>query len=1093
METHMSVPRASMIIGSPRFPPNTQQPPAQGAAVSSTAQSSDKPVQEKQKEKQKEKEKPQSRPPSLNAPPLSLTSNASVEPLRPRTYSAPVFSTLSLPPGTSTVTDVLSSSGSTRPNIIRRLSRGAANKLSRRRSGSIHERDETHGPVIMRHRSSSNASESDPFLADQDLKEYAMTSPPTEAPGELRHRRSSSLVDLLEAIPPDEGPPEIPMLLQTGTPMTRVTKRKKTLRYFVLEGNTARVTWDPLKPSARFYLDDVKEIRTGENARNYREGFQVTSEFEDRWITIIYSEHIENGRLRTLHLVAPTRELFQLWTQTLEALLNYRTALMAGIATQGDKVLGTHWKREISSQTTSATSDKKDEKLSFDEVERLCRRLQVNCSKQYLRARFDRADIDKTGFLTFGQFQSFVRILKERTDIHRVWEGAVEDPKRGMREDEFCKFLKGVQKESSEQDEPRISALFHKLVKRSRNASEKTGDVLEPERISLLGFTDYLQSPIYNPPLKLPTDSEKSLDRPLNEYFISSSHNTYLLERQVAGESSIEGYIRTLQRGCRCVEIDCWDGDDGKPVVTHGRTLTSKVLFSDVVKTISKYAFVASQYPVILSLEVHCGVEQQIVMAETLKVMLGDKLVVAPSISNPMTLPSPQELKNKILVKVKGHDDLILFSSEISDTMPGSSSVSQTAAAKGRVHKDPAGAATTSSSNSTEDSDELGTTSGGSQQNDKFRKAPRTISKIAKELGELGVYTRGQKFKNFSLPESKSFNHVFSLAERTFTSLCKDKEKKAQLEKHNLRYLMRVYPSGWRITSRNFDPLTFWRRGVQMVALNWQTYDTGVQLNDAMFASISDRAGYVLKPSELRSNRLLDSTHSDSAAAKLARKLVSFSVEIISAQQLPRVGKDRDCLDSYVEIEVFSADDKARGLVTANGGIDKSGSGGMSGLGAPQRRRTKTVKGNLFAPTWNERLTFSVETRFESLVFLRFVVYNDDGNGDRTLKASYCLKLVNAAQGRYPLIENIYMCTCAYECLGFRHLPLYDTGGEQFLFSSLFVKIDVEPLRAALPAAIKQSTVDALKSAAKNMLRISSDILHGSTSGDAHGTSEKER
>lgn len=213
---------------------------------------------------------------------------------------------------------------------------------------------------------------------------------------------------------------------------------------------------------------------------------------------------------------------------------------------------------------------------------------------------------------------------------------------------------------------------------------------------------------------------------------------------------------------------------------------------------------------------------------------------------------------------------------------------------------------------------------------------------------------------------------------------------------------MRVYPSGWRVTSRNFDPLTFWRRGVQMVALNWQTYDTGVQLNDAMFASASERPGYVLKPEELRSSKfVVDSVATDTLTSKLGRRLVKFSVEIISAQQLPRVGKDRDCVDSYVEVEVFSADDKARGLVTANGGIDKSGSGGMSGLGAPQRRRTKVVKGNLFAPRWNEQLSFSVETRFESLVFIRFGVYNDDGNGDRTLKASYCMKLANAAQGKY--------------------------------------------------------------------------------------------
>ncbi|KAF3927278.1 hypothetical protein ABW20_dc0110021 [Dactylellina cionopaga] len=1067
---HISTPRASMIIGSPRFPPNVSNNPQQLHNLSLPSSAVPPPTADKpQDPSPKQRDKLQPRQTTTNVPGLPSIPNATPEPLRPRTYSAPVLSTLSLPPGTNAISDVLSSNIPTRPNIIRRLSRGAANKLSRRRSSSIHERDETHGPVLMRHRSNSNASEPDPFLSDQDLHENSLVSLPNEATGEPRNRIFSSTLDLSEPVYSDEGPPDIPMLLQTGTPMTRVTKRKKTLRYFVLEANTARVTWDPLKPSARFYVDDVKEIRTGENARNYREGFQVTSEFEDRWITVVYSEQIENGRLRTLHLVAPTKELFQLWTETLDALLNYRTELMAGIATQGDKVLGSHWKREISSQVGPSSANKKDERLSFEEVERLCRRMQVNCSRQYLRAKFDRADAEKTGFLTFEQFQSFVRILKERTDIHRIWETVVQDPKDGMREDEFQKFLTKIQKEDMEQDEQRISAIFQKLVKRSRNASEKTGEALEPNRISLRGFTDYLQSPTYNSPLKSSMESERNLDRPLNEYFISSSHNTYLLERQVAGESSIEGYIRTLQRGCRCVEIDCWDGDDGKPVVTHGRTLTSKVLFSDVVQTIGKYAFIASQYPVILSLEVHCGVEQQTIMAENLRVILGDKLVVVPLVSNSMTLPSPSDLKNRILVKAKGHDELILFSSDIYDNMPGASQIPPVA--KGKANKDTIMSTTASSSNSTEDSDEFGSASGGSHRSDSLRK-PRVASKITKELGELGVYMRGQKFKNFSLPESKSYNHVFSLAERTFISICKDKDKKTQLEKHNLRYLMRVYPSGWRVTSRNFDPLTFWRRGVQMVALNWQTYDTGVQLNEAMFASVSERTGYVLKPPELRSSRnIADTISLDNATAKMARKLVSFSIEIISAQQLPRVGKDRDCLDSYVEVEVFSADDKARGLVTANGGIDKSGSGGMSGLGAPQRRRTKVVKGNLFAPTWNERLTFGVETRFESLLFIRFVVYNDDGNGDRTLKASYCLKLVNAAQG-------------------YRHLPLYDMGGEQFLFSSLFVKVDIEPVKAALPAAIKQSTVGALKSAAKNMLRLSSDILHGG-SGDSNGVGEK--
>jgi len=39
------------------------------------------------------------------------------------------------------------------------------------------------------------------------------------------------------------------------------------------------------------------------------------------------------------------------------------------------------------------------------------------------------------------------------------------------------------------------------------------------------------------------------------------------------------------------VEVDCWDGANGEPIVYHGHTFTSKILFKDVVTAVGNYAF----------------------------------------------------------------------------------------------------------------------------------------------------------------------------------------------------------------------------------------------------------------------------------------------------------------------------------------------------------------------------------------------------------------------------------------------------------------------------------------------------------------------
>ena len=443
-----------------------------------------------------------------------------------------------------------------------------------------------------------------------------------------------------------------------------------------------------------------------------------------------------------------------------------------------------------------------------------------------------------------------------------------------------------------------------------------------------------------------------------------------------------------------------------------------------------------------------------------MKTTFGDKLLTKELVEGSETLPSPEELKERILLKVK-YAEVSEDSATTSDnppqrrgrglsspfsrpvavdkpeplTIPLSSSPSMSPPSPPERTSSfgftPKGSSVTtplSVNSSSEDSDSQALTSPG-------RKKSKT-SKIVPALGELAVYAQGVSFrnKNFESPELQSYNHVVSLSEGTFlalTSSGKPSESASLVDKHNVHHLMRVYPASKRITSSNFDPLNTWRSGVQMAALNWQTYDLAIQLSRAMFAGGTDVTGYSLKPEDMRPSKEEYDDEADEMPKRKGKKLVRFELEVISAKQLPRQQKDQKDVPTnpFVDVEIYCADDKARGTISGTGGEDKSSGDGMTGLGAPLRKRTVTIYDNGHDPQFKQKLTFSVETRHPGLIFVRWVVRNTiDSTRDSANPAplgTYTARLSSLQQG-------------------YRYIPLFDKNGEQYMHSSLLCRIKID-------------------------------------------------
>ncbi|KAG9345186.1 hypothetical protein JZ751_009729, partial [Albula glossodonta] len=694
-----------------------------------------------------------------------------------------------------------------------------------------------------------------------------------------------------------------------GSELRKVRSNSRVYhRYFLLDADMQSLRWEPSKKEsekAKIDVKSIKEVRTGKNTDIFRTNGIYDQISEDCAFSIIYGENYES-----LDLVTNSADVANIWVTGLRYLISYGKHTLNMIQSSQDN-LRSSWLSDL-----FADADTKGNKqISLCPAVQLIKDLSPGLKNVKIELKFKEFHKSKGkvgGDVTKEEFIEVFHDLCTRPEIYFLLV-QFSSNKEFLDTKDLMMFLEAEQGMAQVSEETSLEVI--------RNYEPSKEGQLKGW-LSLDGFTNYLMSSechIFDPEQKVVC---QDMNQPLSHYYINSSHNTYLIEDQFRGPSDITGYIRALKMGCRSVELDVWDGPDNEPVIYTGHTMTSQIVFRSVIDVINKYAFVASEFPLILCLENHCSLKQQTVMFQHLKKILGDKLHTEPPKTEDSYLPSPSDLRGKILLKGK----------KLSPNCTG---------AEGDVTDEDEGA---------EMSQRMSNESG-----EQPNVAPPKKFQLSKDLSDLVTLCKSVGFKDFQTAfqsqkywEFCSFNEVF--ANRCAT------DNPGDFVNYNKKFLARVYPSPMRIDSSNMNPQDFWKCGCQIVAMNFQTPGLMMDLNIGWFRQ-NGNCGYVLRPAIMREEVSYFSANTKDTVPGVSPQLLH--IKIISGQNFPKPkgsSAKGDVVDPYVYVEIH----------------------GIPADCAEQR--TKTVNQNGDNPIFDESFEFQIN--LPELAMVRFVVLDDDYIGD---------------------------------------------------------------------------------------------------------------